>query len=345
MIWEAALPPLRSRVVKIEEKALRQPSLDENDTQVESQPSTVPTKQMAMRSDHPPPLLLFVNRESYSLASKYYQRKFESQCPRPAKNKDSNNISDDVQQEEIEVHGVYFSNQLDTLCISWTGFLNVHGLPSSQTVALIQNPQYQSLRAAMKGVENLAVVNASCNLSKLPVFNLYGPYRYAPFDSYEHLIAQLLHVCGGSVKHLTIVVRDYSAFDRLEAARPRNEYPREMALVDLADVEEARRIVGDGFVQWPVPCWNARYDPHVRVGGAHIVGKDQPRKLPYYRDMATVDVRRLEACKEKMMRLGVDVKWVVPEIVYKVGISAFEMDFKDWVDGLRKKNASKHGAF
>jgi len=285
----------------------------------------------------PPPPILFANRESFSLLSRFYKRTFGRKHEILVEDKTYIDLHGHPQKEILD-HGFYICGQLDTLYISWHGFLYYDpAFITTQLPAFAHDPAHQDRRNAVKDVQNLAILVDDWAMEDIGGQSLIitsDGVRY-PVIPYEDLIAQTLHAFG-SVKHLTIVVKDYDYDD------PRNPsigtlILRDIRLVELSHIEAAHQVLGDDFHDWPVKLWNEEYREDWEGDCTRYFGCREPGRVKRYSELATLDLDRLEMSRAKMVEEGKDVTWKIPEIEYKVVISAFEMDFKDWVDKLRKE--------
>lgn len=353
MIWEAALPAPRSRVVRIEERALPNEPLDAllHDEGVyrrypreSRRKSAEDGYTMAARTNLPPPPILLANRESSSVASLFYKRSFRHSKEYLDRRlsqahmfyKPSSGVS---HPEEYHDHGLYFSPQLDTLYISYHTFLSdCEPDILSQLTNLAHDPDYQYLRDAVTGVENLAILVDTMALLDVRQQEPKVTYDsiHIPVIDYEDLIAQVLHAFG-SVKHLTIVVKDYDPnwLKHRIMGEERLDLLPDVRLVDPLDVAEAHRLLGDEFHNWPVKVWNEEYDEIHESDPRCFLGCREPGRVNLWCEESAVNLDRLEMFRMKMEQEAEDegeaVTWKIPRIDYKVAIPLFDMDFKDWV--------------
>lgn len=241
LIWEAALPGLRERLVRIREKKM---NLTCNPAEWGPQTSETfksffrdnPSYFVSMRSDIAPPQILFVNRESFQVASKLYERAFSRE------------------KEDSGDQGFYFSGALDMLYIRYHDFIYTKAFLDflDQMEYLLHPMNGRVLGKDRSTVINLALLFDIEATSAIEEKNIdlaeqraWRPRRptedpVEDYVVYEEIIASLLRYFGG-IKHLTIIVKDYTANGDID----------EPQLVDPLDIEEARRYLGD---QWPPKC-------------------------------------------------------------------------------------------
>jgi hypothetical protein len=187
MIWKAALPP---RIVSIRQKALDHTVSDwlkagrpHNGVDIHLQNDSPHEPMLGLASDYHPPQILFVCKESYGVASKYYHRAFSMVGSIPE---------------------IYFDFQRDTLYLRHDvmEYKNrTNGTFELPFRKVLQCLQHIKDKDSLKLVENLALL-VDCRPE------LEYPDHSIGLSTVSIWVGNVLQAFGG-VKHLTLVVDHY----------------------------------------------------------------------------------------------------------------------------------------
>lgn len=328
LIWETALPRLRERVVRVREAELKKNRGEWYDERREKglpvpdvwTPETIArrkeTRLKALQGCSRPPQILFVCREAYETASLFYARLFE----------------DDV----VSSPGIYFSPKTDILYPRYRlfsmgshdrgGFArrvmvdDLHYLPQAKQVC---NLALLLDKEVIEEIGSWPESDDSDESDNEPQVN-DSKYFIEPNDL-ESLIASVLLNFQGGVKHLTIVVKDFSI--------PQEFYPdsnSQLLFIDPLEIDNASQR------------YHREFETRYKLKG--YIQPKQPELPVIEYDWAMVDGKKLERLRKESAEKWQDRLWTVPEIEYKVAITEGERDFVRWLYWASKPKTLEMGS-
>lgn len=338
IIWEAALPGLQERVVRVQQEALKITYGEWEDQRQEIKMRRKSSAQMERdmteggtekiprewcfhddferweSRDHGQP-----QRNS----AKTHMLGIKTDTPTPQvlfANREAYSVALKFYQRAFHhldhpSEGLYFSQQLDVMYLRYRDFFhNTFGVGryimadhnSSGHWGTFPDLVQEGWLALADGefrVENLALLvdnRAMKQMNKETFDTPDGP------ETYEEFISEILRDFH-TVRHLTIIVKDYQSSGKLDMDIP--------CLIDTIDLHEASRRFGDAYERG--------LDPAGELGHCEI-------PMLGYKDMR-IDSELLDAYRYE------GTHWEMPKIEYKVAVSSGDMEFVEWLYRVCKK--------
>lgn len=333
IIWIAALPDLRERVVRIRQaellltngewhayqrehgllEGLDQQGLDYQACLEEwalARPDEFQkqekTRMIGTQTFSTPPPILFVCREAYETAYLLYKRKFS-----------------------WPMTGFYFSPKTDVLYLRYKRFQVgqpiVDGRQTSEWrrhgnfLDFVWNPDYQI--GDLSGIRNLALLVDRDAVFEFHIDSLASNRDLYNIHDLESAICQILYQFGG-IEHLTIVAQDFA--ERLDDESDRVSY-----FVDPLDLRRAYNALRPDYHKEFKKGHRCHY--HEGVKKEHECKHLLPELPIMNPEWAMLDMVKLESYRQGDQEEKPWYPFKLPVVEYKIAVTESQKEFVHWL--------------